>query len=396
MAAPVARIRSLDALRGLVMILMALDHVRDMLHHDALLYSPTDLTRASPILFLTRWVTHFCLPVFMFCAGVGAKLWLDNGRSTSALSRFLFTRGLWLMFLEITVMRLAYNFSFSLHYTWFLLILWGFGVCMVAFSALVWLPLRWLLGVSILGIALSPLLDFVQPPSSGPLLWIWTLCRQPGLVSVGHLQMVSPYPLVPWLFVMSSGFCFGALMHKTPRELSRLSALLGGSACVAFLAIRWLNQYGDPAPWAHGKNAVYTALSFLNCTKYPGSIDFILMTLGPALLLFALFCQVDWRSANPLIVFGRVPLFYFILHFYLIHLAAVLVDFVRYGSSALTFTFMPLPSIGGDPKLFQSSYGVPLWGVYLTWVLGLALLYPVCVRYGRLKARHRNSWLQYL
>jgi uncharacterized membrane protein len=391
-----ARNRSLDALRGIVMILMALDHVRDLLHHDASLYSPTDLTRASALLFMTRWVTHFCLPVFMFCAGVGAKLWLNHGRNTSQLSRFLLTRGLWLMVLEVTVMRVAYNFSFSGRYVWFLLILWGFGVCMVALAGLVWLPARWLLGVSVVGIFLSNCLDFVHGPTRGAPLWIWTVFRQPGFAKIGHTEIVTAYPLVPWLLVMSAGFCFGALMDRPARELRRISALLGIAVCTAFLVFRSWNHYGDPVRWIHTGNTLHTVLSFLNCTKYPGSLDFVLTTLGPALLVFAVLCQLDLHLGNPLIVFGRVPLFYFILHFYLIHVIAVVLDFARYGLPAIAFTFTPLPSMGGDARLFPPSYGVPLWGVYVIWALVLALLYPVCVWFGRLKAQRRYGWLQYL
>lgn len=390
------RNRSLDALRGLVMVLMALDHVRDFVHHDAALYSPTDLTRASGALFLTRWVTHFCLPVFMFCAGVGAKLWLRNGRSIPQLSRFLLTRGLWLMVLEVTVMRLGYNFNFSLNSPWLLLILWGFGVSMVAFAALVWLPERWLVGVSVVGILASNCLDFVPAPGSGARLWIWTIFRQPGFVKVGNGGFVTPYPLIPWVLVMSAGYCFGSLVARPRPELQRISGGLGAAMCAGFVALRAWNHYGDPAPWTHMRSALFTVLSFLNCTKYPGSLDFVLMTLGPALLLFSLFCRLDLRSGNPLVVFGRVPLFYFILHFYLIHVIAVVIDFVRYGGAALAFTFMPVPSMGGEAKLFPASYGIPLWGVYVVWSFVLVALYPICVWYGRVKGQRRGGLLQYL
>ena len=396
-AAPASgRNRSLDALRGLVMVLMALDHVRDFVHHDAALYSPTNLSRASSVLFLTRWVTHFCLPVFMFCAGVGARLWLANGRSIPQLSRFLFTRGLWLMLLEVTVMRLAYNFSFSLNYLWLLIILWGFGVCMVAFAGLVWLPMRWILCLSVIGILASNCLDFVPPPANGLRLWIWTVFRQPGFVKIGHTAFVAPYPLIPWLLVMSAGYCFGTLMARPRPELRRLSACLGLAMCAAFVFLRLWNHYGDPAPWTRMPSALFTVLSFLNCTKYPGSLDFVLMTLGPALLLFSLLCRFDLRSRNPLVAFGRVPLFYFILHFYLIHLIAVVIDFVRYGRAALAFTFMPLPTMGGEAGLFPASYGLPLWGVYLVWLFVLVFLYPVCLWYGNVKSQRRGGWLQYL
>lgn len=389
------RLLSIDALRGLVMIIMALDHVRDFFHASAAVFSPTDLNRTTPILFFTRWITHFCLPVFMFLAGTGVYFYGRN-RAKGQLSRFLWTRGLWFIALELTVMQFAYNFNFSWRFLILLLILWIFGICMLAMAALVYVPVRWLAVLSVAVMLLHNCLDGIRAQQFGSAAWTWNLLHQPGVIPVAGKLVLVTYTFLPWIGVMAAGFCFGRIFQLDAEPRRRLMLRLGLAMSIAFVALRVVNHYGDPAPWSHQKSAVFTVLSFLNCTKYPGSLDFLLMTLGPALLVLAWFDRRTFSAANPLIVFGRVPMFYFVLHFYLIHVLAVLAAWLRYGSSVARFVFNPLPSMGGPAKLFPSPFGYSLWTTYGVWLLVLVLLYPVCRWFANVKSRRRDWWLSYL
>lgn len=389
------RLLSIDALRGLVMIIMALDHVRDFFHADAALFSPTDLSRTTPVLFFTRWITHYCLPVFMFAAGMGVYLY-GRSRSRGQLSRFLWTRGLWFIALELTVMQFAYNFSFSLRFLILLLILWIFGICLLAMAALVYVPMRWLAALSVAVIVLHNCLDGIRAQQFGAAAWAWNLLHQPGVIPVAGKMALVTYTFLPWIAVMAAGFCFGRVFQMEPEARRRIMLRLGLAMTAAFLALRAWNHYGDPAPWTPQKSALFTVLSFLNCTKYPGSLDFLLMTLGPAVLVLAWFDRLTFKPANPLVVFGRVPMFYFILHFYLIHILAVLGAWLRYGNSAARFVFNPLPSMGGPRELFPANFGYSLWTVSGVWLLVLVLLYPVCRWFAKVKATRRDWWLSYL
>jgi len=395
LAKPGTRLLSIDALRGLVMIIMALDHVRDFFHADAMVFSPTDLARTTPVLFFTRWMTHYCLPVFMFAAGMGVYLY-GRSHSKGELSRFLWTRGLWFIALELTVMRFAYNFNFSLRFLILLLILWIFGICLLAMAVLVYVPMRWLAALSVAVIVLHNCLDTLRAQQFGPAAWAWNLLHQPGVIPLAGKMALVTYTFLPWIAVMAAGFCFGRVFQLEPAARRRIMLRLGLAMTIAFIALRALNHYGDPAPWARQKSALFTVLSFLNFTKYPGSLDFLLMTLGPALLVLAWFDRLTFKPANPLVVFGRVPMFYFILHFYLIHVLAVLAAYLRYGSSAARFVFNPLPSMGGPRELFPANFGYSLWTVYGVWLLVVVLLYPVCRWFANVKSRRRDWWLSYL
>ncbi len=240
------RIQSIDALRGLVMIIMALDHVRDFFHSAARAFQPDDLTRTTTALFFTRWITHICAPVFMFTAGLGAFFWLSRGRTKGQLSRFLWTRGLWLIVLELTVLRLAMNFSLTSGFL-LLSVLWALGWAMIALGFLVWLPLPALAVVSIAGIALHNLTDGVMAPQFGSAGWIWNVLHQPGLFRIGSVNALAAYPLVPWIFVMSAGFCTGPLMALDTVERRRWLTRIGLILTAAFICLRALNVYGDPS-----------------------------------------------------------------------------------------------------------------------------------------------------
>jgi uncharacterized membrane protein len=390
------RIESIDALRGLIMIIMALDHVRDFVHRGAMSGSPTDLATTTPMLFFTRWITHICAPVFMLTAGMGAYFWWRRGRSRGELSWFLLTRGVWLIVLEVTVMRLAYNFSFSGQYPLLLIVLWALGGCMILMAALVWLPLPALAAVSLVAIAGHNLLDGIDPARFGAAAGLWNVLHEPGVIPMSGLTVFVAYPLVPWVAVMALGFCLGPVFRWDGRRRERFLLTTGVAATAAFLVLRGLDGYGDPAPWSGQRSAMYTLLSFLNTTKYPPSLLFLLMTLGPALLLLAWLDRRDVGPSNPLLIFGRVPLFYFVLHFFLAHLAVLVLSLLEYGRAAWAFGFHPVPSMGGAKELFPAGFGWSLGVAYLVWAVVVVSLYPVCRWFAGVKVRRRDWWLGYL
>ena len=285
-----SRFTSLDALRGLIMIIMALDHVRDFFDASAMQFSPTNLARTTTALFFTRWITHFCAPVFCLSAGIGAYLWWQRGRSKSELSRFLLTRGLWLILLEITIFRLSFQFTLGPGQPLILLVLWSLGCSMVALAALVWIPLVPLAILSVATIALHNLLDGVRGGA------LWTILHQPGAFRAAPWTIVIGYPVLAWIAVMAAGFCFGRILLFEEVRRRRLMIAIGTAMTLAYPALRALTHYGDPSPWTSG------LLSFLNTTKYPPSLDFLLMTLGPALLAFAWFDRLNLSPRNPLVI----------------------------------------------------------------------------------------------
>jgi uncharacterized membrane protein len=383
---------SIDALRGLIMIIMALDHTRDLLSRQAAQFRPEDLARTTTAIFLTRWITHFCAPVFMFTAGVAAFLWLRKGHTSGELSNFLWKRGLWLVLLELTVLRFAMFFSLTAGPV-FLTILWALGWCMVALSLLIYVPLRPLAVISIAVIALHNLLDPVRAAQFGSFAWLWNVIHQSGPFSVAGVLVILGYPLIPWIFVMSAGFCFGQVMTLDVQQRRRIMTQLGLAMTLAFLVLRAINKYGDLQPRITG-DPTTTILSFLRCTKYPPSLDYLLMTLGPALILLAQFDKIKFSKLNPLLIFGRTPLFYFLGHFFLIHLLAIPLAAVRYGRVA--FLAHILPSMGGDPKLYPADYGYSLPAVYLIWFMVVAMMYPLCLWFARFKQSRNYAWLRYL
>jgi uncharacterized membrane protein len=393
----VPRLHAVDALRGLVMIIMALDHVRDFFHVGAMSFSPEDLTKTTPLLFFTRWITHFCAPVFMFTAGIGAFLWWQkSGRTKKDLSRFLFTRGLWLVLLEVTVMRLAYNFSLSAGYPVLLIVLWVLGACMIVLAALVYLPLRALAVLSAAVILLHNCLDPFKAAQFGIAAPLWSIMHQPGAFFIAGAMVIVAYPLIPWAAVMAGGFCFGRIFLLDQASRKRILLRTGLACILAFILLRGLNLYGDPSPWSAQSSPLFTLMSFLRCTKYPPSLDYLLMTLGPALLVLSWFDGKRFSPANPLIVLGRVPLFFFIAHFYAIHFLMDVLGLLRYGRIAFPFLFHPPPSFGGPSRDFPPDFGYPLWVVYAVWILIVASLYPICRWFAHLKSTRRSVWLSYL
>ena len=387
------RVASVDILRGLVMILMAIDHTRDYLHSAAMAFPPEDLTRTTAAIFFTRWITHFCAPVFMFSAGLGAWFRLERGRTTGDLSRFLWTRGLWLIVLEFTVVKLG--FFFSLDYSsLILLVLWALGMSMVALAALVRLPYAALLAIGLGMIVLHNLTDGVDARSFGAFAWLWQVLHQQSLIATRGPLLIVAYPLVPWIGVMAVGFCFGRIYRLPAERRRQLLIRLGLTLTAAFVAIRTANGYGDPRPWAAQGTPLLTLVAFLNCTKYPPSLAFLLMTLGPAIACLGWIDGMRPGARNPLLVFGRVPLLYFVLHIPLIHVLAIAMTWIRYG--AAPFLFLPPPTLGTPRNVFPPDYGWDLWVVYAITAVAVALLYPVCLWFARLRARRREWWLGYL
>lgn len=384
------RVAAVDALRGLIMIVMALDHVRDFHHQGAMTFSPEDLTRTSAALFLTRWITHFCAPVFVFTAGLGAYFWLSRpGRTKGELTAFLLKRGLWLILLDLVVVRWAMFFSLT-NGPVILLVLWMLGLCMIALGMLAHLPWRVLAVLSVAMVLLHNLADGVRSAQLGGAAWVWKILHEQGVIVLGPVVMVVAYPLVPWIGVMGAGFCFGRVMQWEPERRRKWMLGIGLGMTLAFVALRWWNGYGDPAPWSRMDEPVKTVLSFLRVTKYPASLNFLLVTLGPALMVLGWFDRLTFAAWNPLLVFGRVPLFYFVAHMLLGHLLAIPIALAKYGHAE--FLWKPMPSMGGTVESYPPGFGVGLAETYAVWVVVVVLLYPVCLWFARLKERRREWW----
>lgn len=378
------------------MILMAIDHIRDFVARSAMQFLPTDLTRTTAPIFFTRWITHFCAPVFMLTAGLGAFFWMARGHhSKSELSRFLITRGLWLILLELTVLRvlmfsqITYRGNIVI-----LLILWAIGISMIALAFLNYLPTRILAVVSIAIIGLHNLFDGIGAERFGSGARLWDVLHQPNLFSWMGVNFVTAYPVLPWIGVMSAGYCLGTAFRWDAARRQRFLLRLGLALIITFVGIRALNIYGDPVRWTHRSSPLFTLLSFLNTTKYPPSLEFLLMTLGPALITLSRLDRLHFAFTNPLIVFGRVPFFYYVAHLVLAHAIAIVLNFVRYGRTP--FLWIAPPSMGGPSDLFPSNYGFPLWVVYAVWIVTLLILYPACLWFARLKLRRPDGWLSYL
>jgi uncharacterized membrane protein len=373
------------------MIIMALDHVRDYFGGTAV--SPTNLATTTVPLFFTRWVTHICAPVFFLLTGTGAYL-AGRRRTPSELSRFLVTRGLWLLVLDAVVVR-CFAFQFNVDYRVTVLnVLWAIGWSMIALAALVRLRPPVVLGFGVLMIATHNLLDPIQPAAFGSFAPLWTLLHVQGVLvnAPGHL-VISAYPVIPWIGVTAAGFGLGPIVEWPQERRRRLLFRAGTSMTIAFVVLRWLNLYGDPSRWSSQKSAVVTVLSFLNVTKYPPSLLFLLMTLGPALLLLRMFDRPAGPRLQPVLVFGRVPMFYFVVHLFAIHALAVVICLLRYGSVHWMFES---PDLAHFPFSEPPGWPLSLPAIYAIWIGLVIALYPLCRWYAAVKARSAHPWLRYL
>lgn len=383
------RIASLDVLRGLVMVLMALDHVRDFA--SPTLFRPEDLAQTSVPLFLTRWVTHFCAPVFVFLAGTGAYLYGASGRSRADLAGYLLKRGLFLLALELAVinplwMGAAWS---SVGYFAFFQVFWAIGWSMIVLSALVWLPLPVIAGIGILLVVGHNAMDRFAIPADPAALSAgqkaWALLHVGGsFLSIAGVNVLGMYPLIPWPGVMACGYAFGAILQLPADRRDRLVFRIGLGMCVAFTAVRAPNLYGDRTAWtSQPRGIAYSLLSFINCEKYPPSLCYLLMTLGPAIAFLPMFGRVRGRAVEWLRVYGRVPLFYYVIH------AALIA-----GVSLLHTKFKCWP-VGWELGLsgsFSPGYSPSLPRVYLLWGLLVVALYLPCRWYGEVRARNRSAW----
>jgi uncharacterized membrane protein len=380
------RLEAVDLLRGVIMILMALDHTRDFFGIPG--QNPTDLASASAGLFLTRWITHFCAPVFFLLTGTGSYLSLRR-RSRAELAGFLLTRGLWLIFLDLVLARcLAYQFNFDFRVT-MLLVLWALGWAMITLAALVRLPASVVTAFGAVLIAGHNLFDSVK--SASPL---WSILHAPGFVlnTPEHVVFVA-YPLIPWIGVTAVGYGLGQIYGWDADRRRAFLLRLGAALSLGFLVLRGLNVYGDPSRWMGQKSAAFTVLSFLNTTKYPPSLLFLLMTLGPALIFLALVDRHTPRALRPALTIGKVPLFYYLLHFALIHLLAVAVCLLRYGSA---HWMTESPDLGHYPFSPPPGWGFSLPVVYLVWAFVVVAMYPLCRWFAAVKQRRSEAWLSYL
>ena len=371
------RVSSVDIVRGAIMVLMALDHVRDFVTNQR--FPPEDLSRSTAALFATRWVTHFCAPAFSLLAGVGIGLWMRRGRSAAEASRFLATRGVWLVVLDLSVSAIGFQFGFRLIPA-FALVLWALGWSMVVMAALVHLPRPAVAAIAIVTIVGHNLLDGVAPSP------FWRVLHVPGFVIPGKLFVA--YPLVPWFAVMALGYVLAEVYTWEPARRQRFLLVSGLFTTAAFVVIRYANGYGNPFPWSVQRSPALTVASFLNVLKYPPSLDFLLMTLGPILVALALLEGRRGRLLDWLSVYGRVPLFYYMLHIYVAHVLAMILAFIQGGE------LRRIPVVT-DPGSIPVWYGVSLSGVYVAWAIVVVLMYFPCRWYAGVKARRNDWWIRY-
>ena len=379
------RLEAVDVVRGLVMILMAIDHTRDFFGNTGV--NPTDPATTTIPLFFTRWITHFCAPTFFLLTGTGAFL-ARRRKSTKELSWFLFTRGLWLIILELVVTRdLGWQFNFNYHVV-VLIVLWALGWSMIALSALVYLPPGAVGAIGLLMIATHNLFDSVPWRN-----WFWSILHVPNvLVSTPRFSLLEGYPLIPWVGVTAAGYALGQVYSWPTARRKPFLLRLGLTSIALFVVLRFINIYGDPIRWSRQKSAAFTVLSFLNTTKYPPSLLFLLMTLGPAILLLWAIDGGTPRWMKPALIFGRVPMFYYLLHIPLIHLLAIVVCFARYGQVYWMFESNDLSSF---PIASPPGWGYSLPVVYLVWLVVVLTLYPLCRWFAGVRQRRSDPWLSY-
>jgi len=384
-----ARIASIDLIRGAVMVLMAIDHVR--------VYSGLPAGGPTPGIFFTRWMTHFCAPAFIFLAGTSAFLY---GRSHRDLARFLLTRGVWLIVLELTVLRVAWTFNFDFANYEMAGVIWVIGWCMILMAGLVRLPVA---AVGTIGLVIMAAHNLIPMPGGDNATALWKILyvgfyAGPIQFGEGGPNLIVLYSIVPWIGVMAAGYAFGSILTMEPARRNRVCLAVGLGATALFLLLRGFNLYGDPRPWSvtaqepNGPPPMPALLAFLNTTKYPASLNFLLMTLGPTIALIPLADRALGALARRTTVFGRVPFFYYMLHIPLIHALALMVSQIRLGAvSPWLFTNHPM---GNPPAPEGYTWGLPL--LYLVWAVAIVLLYVPCRWFADLKARRKDRWLSYL
>ncbi|MET0462358.1 MAG: heparan-alpha-glucosaminide N-acetyltransferase domain-containing protein [Chitinophagaceae bacterium] len=385
---PQNRISSIDLLKGLVMVVMALDHVRDFFHYSTFFFNPMDPSQTTVPIFFTRFITHFCAPAFSFLAGLSAFM-SGRKKSKGALSAFLLKRGLWLLLLEFTLVVFGWAFdpTFSMNN---IAVIACLGMSMMLLAALIHLPRTVLLVLCCVVIVGHNLLDPINLPEN----FFWSVIHQQSIFQFGNVKFYVDYPIIPWFAVMALGYCFGPLYNKETdaRKRRQLLTMTGIAAVCLFVLLRWLNIYGDLLPWTEQSTAVRTLFSFLNVTKYPPSLLYLLLTLGCTMIFLGISENFKGRIVNFFTTFGRVPFFYYLLHLYLMHVLAVIYGLV----SGHGWKLLSLPD--WLPEIHSiRGYGTNLVGVYLVWILVIAIAYPICKWYDCYKTVHKEKWwLSYL
>ena len=388
-----SRIASIDIIRGTVMVLMAIDHVR--------VFSGVPAGGSTPAVFFTRWITHFCAPAFIFLAGTSIFFY---ARKHTDVSRFLLVRGAWLILLELTILRLSWTFNLDFAHYEMAGVLWVIGWCMILMAALVKLPLSVSAVIGAIIIAAHNLMDsrlwqLADGLNAGKFSGLWKILYfgfYAGPVQFGSdgPNLIVLYSIIPWIGVMAVGYAFGSILTFEPARRNRSCMLLGIGAIALFLGLRGFNLYGDPRPWSQPtpQHAMPALLSFLNCTKYPASLNFLLMTLGPTIALIPILERVSGPIARALTTFGRVPFFFYVLHIPLIHALSLMVSKLRLGYvSPWLFTNHPM----GNPEPPDGYiWSLPL--LYLVWAIAIALLYFACRWFAGIKASRDDTWLKYL
>lgn len=376
-----SRLDSVDLLRGIVMVIMTLDHARAFFGTSG--WDPGFAT-ASAATFLTRWITHFCAPVFVLLAGTGASLSFRRGKPKGELARFLLTRGAWLAALDMTVISFAWFFRIGAPLVSD--VMWAIGWSMIVLSFLIFLPVRVTAIFGLVLVAAHNALDGLHASAFGSAAWVWTLLHEQGLIRLPWGDWFAGYPLIPWVGVMALGYALGFILGGDASRRRRRLVAIGVGMIVVFIVLRAANVYGDPQPWSKSPSLVLTVFSFISCHKYPPSLLYLLMTLGPAMLALAALDRARPGARNPLLVFGRVPLFYYVVHLYLIHLAAGIAFLPRLGLAAFHV----------DPDARPAAFGVPLGIVYLIWGCTVLAMLPLCRWFAGVKQRRRSIWLSYL
>jgi uncharacterized membrane protein len=380
-----ARLPSIDRMRGLVIVLMALDHVRDFFNADAFAFDPTDLDRTYAALFLTRFITHYCAPTFVFLAGVSAFLHGEKLGNCRALAWFLLTRGIFLVLLDSLVISMAWTLQPG---PIILATLWALGIGMIALSGLVFLGPRLVLCIGAIFLFGHNLLDVFHAADFGALAPFWMMLHEKGRLVSAWPIFVS-YPVLPWIGIMALGYGLGGLFLEPVERRDRRLVMIGLAAIAAFVVLRGTNFYGDPRPWTIRSDSIMTILSSLNVTKYPPSLHFALITLGPVLILLPLMDRLRGFVADGLETFGRVPLFFYVLHLYVTHCAAV----ALWLAAGFSIDQLRAVALRAPPP---DGLGLGLAATYGVWVLVVIALYPACRWYAGIKARRRDWWLSYL
>jgi uncharacterized membrane protein len=386
------RIDAIDLLRGLVMIIMALDHTRDFFHKPAWTEDPLNLETTTPILYFTRWVTHLCAPIFVFLAGTGAYF-QSQRKSKKDLSLFLIKRGLWLLIVEILIINFA--FSFDIHYSVIgLQTIWSIGISMIILGLVIWLPFPVILVLGSLIVLGHNLLDYFETPGKPPQGWFYHLMHQPTVYPLwdGHSIFIL-YPFLPWAGLMMMGYCFGKLFLKYEgAQRKKVLLLIALGLFLLFAVLRIPNIYGDPGAWIKQKNALYSFLDIMDVQKYPPSLLYMCATIGIGLVILALIGNARNRLTKFIIVYGRVPFLYYVLHFFLIHLVSGILYLTRGHSVADGVA----PKEFLQPNFTAPNEGYSLFLVYIIWILIVVSLYPVCKWFSEYKRKHKDWWLSYI